>query len=191
MDTSLTRTLLLAILTNYHTRLATALEALEYKLPEDTPRETITKYIGPQKAPFDFSFNPDDYVDVPEGKPIVLLDIYQLLDELDATMNRSKTPDKLTIDKKDYGLIMEYAGTRNSTIMYQNVEEMQGVNSEENTNGKGEQIYYPDSNTKKDVRRKKMDRKRQDRFDDYIVEKRVRRPRKKNVRYHEYEDWQE
>lgn len=77
---------------------------------------------------------------------------------------------KLTIDKKAYGLIMDYEENKNSTLLYQNIEEAQWVKL-------------------KDRRRKKIIRKRADRFD--VREKRIRKPRKKDIRYYDESEYWE
>lgn len=77
---------------------------------------------------------------------------------------------KLTIDKKEYGLIMDYEENKNSTLLYQNIEEAQWVKL-------------------KDRRRKKIIRKRADRFD--VREKRIRKPRKKDIRYYDESEYWE
>ena len=57
--------------------------------------------------------------------------------------------------------------------------------------GKDEQSMYHDSYTQpKERRRKNIQRKQSDRFDDYVKEKRVRKPRNNKVKYYDYEQWE-
>lgn len=77
---------------------------------------------------------------------------------------------KLTIDKKEYGLIMDHVENKNSTLLYQDIEEAHWAEL-------------------KNRRRKKIIRKRADRFD--VREKRIRKPRKKDIRYYDESEYWE
>lgn len=78
---------------------------------------------------------------------------------------------KLTIDKKEYGLIMDHVENKNGTLLYQDIEE---------------EAQWAKL---KDRRRKKIIRKREDRFD--VREKRIRKPRKKDIRYYDESEYWE
>lgn len=78
---------------------------------------------------------------------------------------------KLTIDKKEYGLIMDHVENKNGTLLYQDIEE---------------EAQWAKL---KDRRRKKIIRKRADRFD--VREKRIRKPRKKDIRYYDESEYWE
>ncbi len=85
---TLLSTMFVLYLERIRDHLTAAISEVEAYLPEDTPRAIITKYVGGQKAPFDFSFDTKDYVDVPEGRPLILSNLDSLLEILVADIEK-------------------------------------------------------------------------------------------------------
>lgn len=66
----------------------------------------------------------------------------------------------------------------------------QEVSSEPKQTG-DERMYYPDVYMSKESRRRKIDRKRQEQFEDYVKERPVKRPRKNKIKRYDYNEWNE
>lgn len=88
---------------------------------------------------------------------------------------------------------MGNAGNDHTSVINWNVSGLESQEGYKEEKGIGENMYYPDSDTPKEQRRQKWASKRKkNRFDDdYVVERRVKKPRNKRIKYYDYEEFWE